>query len=144
MAMGGKAIHVLLVESGQGDAAPLERQLADTDVAQFQLERITRSQVTSDRMAQNHVDVVLLHLSPRQALDVLPRVQEQSPSVPVVVLSDEDDDATAVEEVRGGAGLPGPAPRLMAAASHMGFAMRSSENAPRKPCKNRRPFTIRW
>lgn len=101
--MGGKAIHVLLVESGQGDAAPLERQLADTDVAQFQLETITRSEIAADRLTRNHVDVVLLHLSPSQALDALPHVQEQAPSVPVVVLSEQDDEATAVEVVRGGA-----------------------------------------
>lgn len=101
--MGGKPIHVLLVESGPGDAAPLEQQLADADIAQFEMERITRSDFGPDRLSQNHVDVVLLHLSPEQALDVLPRVQEQAPSVPVVVLSDHEDESAAVQAVRGGA-----------------------------------------
>jgi PAS domain S-box-containing protein len=103
VAMGMQPIHVLVVENGQGDAAPLEQQLTDADVASFALERITRSQITSTRLERNHVDVVLLHLSPEQALEVLPHVQEQSPAVPVVVLSDHENESAAVQAVRGGA-----------------------------------------
>ena len=101
--MSGKPIRVLVVESGSGDSALIERELAEAGIAHFELERIPRKEIAVDRLEQNHVDVVLLHLPSEQAMEVLPHVQERSPSVPVVVLSDEDDESAAVTAVRGGA-----------------------------------------
>jgi PAS domain S-box-containing protein len=101
--MGSNAIHVLLVENVAGDGTAFEQQLADADVAPFELERVRRADIGSNRLDHNHVDVILLHLSPEEALEVLPHVQQRAPSVPVVVLSDEENESAAVQAVRSGA-----------------------------------------
>ena len=101
--MNGEPIQVLLLETTAAGAAPLESQLDEAGVARFALERVGRAEDAIDRLEKNHVDVVLLHLPPDQALRVLPDVQQRAPSVPVVVLTDEENESAAVEAVRGGA-----------------------------------------
>ena len=101
--MGGKPIHVLLVDGVSGNCADFERQLADADVARFQLEPITRTEMTIERLDHNQVDVMLLHVSVADALEILPDIQRHAPSVPVVVLSDEENETAAVQAVRSGA-----------------------------------------
>lgn len=102
--MNGEPIQVLLFEPpAAGAGLPLEQQLDDAGVARFALQRVARAEDAIDRLEKNHIDVVLLHLPPDQALRVLPDVQSRAPSVPVVVLSDEENESAAVEAVRGGA-----------------------------------------
>jgi PAS domain S-box-containing protein len=103
MAMSGKPIYVLLVETGALASAPISEQLTSAGVATFHVERIAHAEEAMQRLDNNHVDVVLLHSSPEQAMEILPRVRERSPSVPVVVLSDKEDESAAVEAVRNGA-----------------------------------------
>ena len=101
--MVGKAIHVLLVDSGRGNCAEFERQLADAAVAPFEIELIARTDMMIDRLSHNHVDVMLLHVSVPEALEIIPDIQRHAPSVPMVVLSDEENETAAVQAVRSGA-----------------------------------------
>ena len=101
--MNGEPIQVLLLETGAPEAAQIERQLQEAGVVRFELDRVRQPQDAIARLEKNHVDVVLLHLPPEQALRVLPDVQQRAPSVPVVVLTDDENESAAVEAVRGGA-----------------------------------------
>ena len=100
-AMSGEPIQVLLVASGSAGER-VERELSESGVAPFLCRRVIEQEALT-QLEQDHIDVVLLHLSLQQALRVLPEVQRRSPSVPVVVLSDEDDESAAVAVVREGA-----------------------------------------
>jgi len=101
--MGGKPIRVLLVDSGRGNCSEFERQLAEAAIAPFEVEPIARTDMTIERIDHNHVDVMLLHVSVMEALEILPEIQRHAPSVPVVVLSDEENETAAVQAVRSGA-----------------------------------------
>ena len=100
--MNGEPIQVLLVESAATGGAPLEQQLAQAGLAHIALERAGPDEAIR-RLENNHIDVVLLDLPYSEAVRALPRVQERAPSLPVIVLSDDENESAAIEAMRRGA-----------------------------------------
>ena len=96
-------INLLLVDHSDHDASDVARDLADSPVANFELARVDRVDAAQRHLETKHTDVVLLDLPPHEGREVLARLKQSAPAVPVVVLTDSDDDATALEAVRGGA-----------------------------------------
>jgi two-component system, NtrC family, sensor kinase len=101
--MTAEPIHVLLIERDAAQGASVERQLVESGVAPFEVEHILHSNQAIERLDEDHIDVVLLHLSSTQTMEVLPKVQQRAPSMPVVVLGEDENEVAAVEAVRGGA-----------------------------------------
>src|SRR5947209_11292668 len=88
--MNGEPIQVLLVESTASGGPRLEQQLEQAGVAHIALERAGPEEAIG-RLEKNHIDIVLLDLPYAEAIRALPRVQERAPSLPVIVLSDDED-----------------------------------------------------
>jgi PAS domain S-box-containing protein len=101
--MQAEPINLLLVDDSDRDTYEVARHLAESPVAVFDLKRVHRVDAAQRHLESNHTDVVLLDLPARQGREVLARLRESAPAVPVVVLADSDDDATALEAVREGA-----------------------------------------
>ena len=100
--MNGEPIQVLLVESSAAGGPRLEQQLEQAGVAHIALERAGPEEAIG-RLEKNHIDIVLLDLPYAEAIRALPRVQERAPSLPVIVLSDDEDESAAVKAMRSGA-----------------------------------------
>lgn len=100
--MNGEPIQVLLVESAAAGGPRLEQQLEQAGVAHIALDRAGPEEAIG-RLEKNHVDIVLLDLPYAEAIRALPRVQERAPSLPVIVLSDDEDESAAVKAMRSGA-----------------------------------------
>jgi PAS domain S-box-containing protein len=96
-------INLLLVDHSDHEAYEVARHLAESPVAVFDLKRVHRVDAAQRHLESNHTDVVLLDLPALEGREVLARLRESAPAVPVVVLADSDDDATALEAVREGA-----------------------------------------
>jgi PAS domain S-box-containing protein len=103
--MAGEKIKILLIEDNPGDARLIKELLTAKGSAPFILEHADRLSIGLNRLAQGDIDVILLDLSlpDSQGLDGLNKICEQTPKVPVVVLSSLNDEAVAVNAVQEGA-----------------------------------------
>ena len=101
--MNGEPIQVLLVESAATGGARLEQQLAQAGVAHIALDRAGPDEAIRRLETDHIVDVVLLDLPYAEAVRALPRLQERAPSLPIIVLSDDEDESAAIEAMRSGA-----------------------------------------
>ncbi|TNE48416.1 MAG: hybrid sensor histidine kinase/response regulator [Deltaproteobacteria bacterium] len=98
-------VKVLLIEDDEGDAFFLEELFAGHASRSISLHWCKDLAEGLEALQQQHFDVVLLDLSLPDSigLDTFLRVQEQAPSLPVVVLSGLDDDDVAIHAVEEGA-----------------------------------------
>jgi len=105
MEMSDRPIKVLLVEDDARQARRLRRMLADGRDTQLVVESADRLSTALERLAAGDVDVALLDLSlpDSRGYDTFARAYAQAPQVPLIVLSDVDDEAQALRAVREGA-----------------------------------------
>jgi PAS domain S-box-containing protein len=105
MAMTAGPLHILLVEDNPGDALLIKEMLAESGRQTFTLEPVSRLSDGLARLAQGGVDLTLLDLDlpDSRGLETFSRVHEQSPEVPVVILTGLADDVLALTAVREGA-----------------------------------------
>ena len=98
-------IKVLLVEDNLGDARLLYEGLQETLPEQFQITHARRLSEALEYLWEEPCNVVLLDLGLPDCcgLDTLVVMRAQAPSVPIVVLTGFQDEALAVEALRGGA-----------------------------------------
>jgi sigma-B regulation protein RsbU (phosphoserine phosphatase) len=103
--MGEKVIRILLVEDNEDDALLLRRTLVDGQRGQFELEHVERLDPALKRLGEAAFDVVLLDLSlpDSRGLGTFRRLHDQTPAVPVVVLTGLDDETTAITAAKEGA-----------------------------------------
>jgi two-component system cell cycle sensor histidine kinase/response regulator CckA len=108
--MSEKTTRILLIEDNLGDARLIRKILSsvnqtDPDIPGFDIVRATKLSTGLKRLGKEDIDAVLLDLSlpDSQGLDTFIKVHAQAPEVPVVILSDPEDKALAVEAVRKGA-----------------------------------------
>ncbi len=96
---------VLLIEDNPGDARLIREYLSEAGSEIFELEHVDRLSSGLERIARGSIGVILLDLSlpDSQGLAGLSRVLEQSPKLPVVVLSAIKDESTAIDAVHAGA-----------------------------------------
>jgi PAS domain S-box-containing protein len=96
---------VLLVEDNLAEARLLQEFLKGTAVGQFQLVHKKRLQEAIAYLTTDWADVILLDLTlpDSQGLDSLDTLIAQVPSLPIVVLTNTNNDELAVEAVRHGA-----------------------------------------
>jgi two-component system, cell cycle sensor histidine kinase and response regulator CckA len=98
-------IRVLLIEDNLAEARLLEEILKGNLLSQFSLVPVKRLGEAIDQLQSQHFDVVLLDLTlpDSQGLASLDILTHQSPGLPIVVLTNTNDDELALAAVRHGA-----------------------------------------
>ena len=100
-----RPIKVLLVESDPEDLDGLRKSLAEDPAGGIELEWIDELAAALQRLSDGGIDAVLLDPSLRDSDGIITfeRTNAFAPNVPIIVMSDLDDDELAVSAVQGGA-----------------------------------------
>jgi PAS domain S-box-containing protein len=98
-------IRVLLVEDNANDAQSVLTELAHAAATRFEVRHVTTLELALDSLAMGAFDVMLVDLLlPRNGgVDAFVRLHADSPSIPVVVLSNQVDEKLALQVVQAGA-----------------------------------------
>jgi diguanylate cyclase (GGDEF)-like protein len=99
------AHRVLLIEDNPGDARLIREMIAEEPDAPFLLECADRLSNGLEHLAAGQTGLVLLDLSLPDSfgLETFTRVYAHSPTVPIIVLTGNDDATVALSAVKGGA-----------------------------------------
>ncbi len=98
-------LTILLIEDNGAEARLLQEILKGSQLQHFSITHVTRLADGLQQLQQAHFDVLLLDLTlPDSAgLGSLELVLEQAPNLPIVVLTNTNDDELALQAVRLGA-----------------------------------------
>lgn len=105
MIMPASTIRVLLIEDNLAEARLLQEILQVPKFKQFHLRHVKRLAEALVQLQQTSFDAILLDLTlpDSQGLASLPPLLHQAPSLPIVVLTNTNDDDLAIAAVRQGA-----------------------------------------
>jgi diguanylate cyclase (GGDEF)-like protein len=97
--------NVLLIEDNPGDARLIREMIAEDPAAPFALHCTERLGLGLEHLSAGKTGLVLLDLSLPDScgLDTFSRVYAHAPTVPIIVLTGNDDQNTALSAVKGGA-----------------------------------------
>src|SRR5687768_2101326 len=97
--------NVLLIEDNAGDARLIEEMIREDPAAPFRLHRADRLSRALEHLAGGETGLVLLDLSlpDSMGLETFARVYAHSPTVPIIVLTGNDDQTVALSAVKSGA-----------------------------------------
>ncbi|QLE58050.1 hybrid sensor histidine kinase/response regulator [Nostoc sp. TCL26-01] len=103
--MAGISLKILLIEDNLAEARLLQEYLRQADSHQFILVHVKRLQEAVNELSHGSYDVILLDLTlpDSQGLSSLPVLISRAPSVPIVVLTNTNDEDLAIAAVRQGA-----------------------------------------
>jgi DNA-binding NtrC family response regulator len=103
--MNVKPINVLLVEDNSDDVVLIRISLSHAMKVPYELKQADRLSRGLELLGNGGIDVILLDLGlpDGQGLGTFEKVREQSPDVPIIVLTGHDDDDFAIEAVKKGA-----------------------------------------
>lgn len=99
-------IKVLFIEDNPADARLVKEELRSAgSKTLIQLQWVDRLEEGQQRIAANHLDAVLLDLSlpDSQGPDTLQRVLSRAPDTPVIVMTGQEDEETAIKALQAGA-----------------------------------------
>ncbi|MBD2565450.1 MULTISPECIES: hybrid sensor histidine kinase/response regulator [Nostoc] len=99
------SVKILLIEDNLAYARLLQEFLAQAQSQEFTLVHVKRLGEAFQELSQYNYDVILLDLTlpDSQGLSSLPPLISQAPSIPIVVLTNTNDEELAIEAVRQGA-----------------------------------------
>src|SRR5262245_12795451 len=97
-------LSIGLVEDNPGDSRLVQLMLREAPLAMFRVECLARLDDVLARLAQEPFDVLLLDLGlpDSQGLATFDRVNQQSPTMPIIIFSGAMDEQLAVEAVARG------------------------------------------
>lgn len=100
-----KLIHLLLVEDNPAEARLCMEMLKEVGPGKLKALHVQSLRQARQRISQLQLDVVLLDLSlpDSSGLNTLTEIRRAGPELPVLVLTGNEDEALAVQAVRGGA-----------------------------------------
>ena len=103
MSTNGSPIRILLVGEGR-EARRLRGLLEPNGSAKFRISHVSGLEVASERLSRNDADVLLLDLGSKQQQGgaFVEAARAVAPDLPVVILSESEDEALAVEALRQG------------------------------------------
>ncbi|NEQ55336.1 MAG: response regulator, partial [Leptolyngbya sp. SIO3F4] len=103
--LGSTDTQVLLIEDSAADARLLQEFLRETLYNEFHLTHVERLGKALQRLKENVYDVILLDLTlpDSDGLGSLNTLLSQTPSTPIVVLTNTNNPELAIEAVRQGA-----------------------------------------
>ncbi|MFL2546870.1 MAG: response regulator [Candidatus Rariloculaceae bacterium] len=92
-------MRVLLVENDNDEAVLLKTSLRRESASEIELTRVVTMSEAIAALHEDPFDAILLDLSLRgsNGQDAVHRVQSTAPSIPIVVLSGDDNEKFAVE-----------------------------------------------
>ncbi|MBE9007557.1 hybrid sensor histidine kinase/response regulator [Fortiea sp. LEGE XX443] len=98
-------VKILLIEDNLAEARLLQEFLQQADAKEFVLVHVKRLQEALNELSHSSYDIILLDLTlpDSQGLSSLPLLINNAPSVPIVVLTNTNDEELAIEAVREGA-----------------------------------------
>ena len=98
-------LRVLLVEDNPADIDLIRAMLPETGPARIRLESVSRLSEAFSRLEGGGIDLVLLDLGlpDSQGLQTFHKLREAAPDIPMVVLTGNTDQETAIAAVREGA-----------------------------------------
>ena len=99
------AIRILLVEDNPGDARLVEILLSEVETPRFGITHVERLDEAIEHLREGEFEVVLLDLSlpDSSGLETVSWMRAAAPRTPMVVLSGQDDEETALRALKGGA-----------------------------------------
>lgn len=97
-------LNVLLVEANPKDALLLQNTLGKPDPSQYNLTHVKKLSEALNSLVEHNFDLVLLDLTLPDSwgLNTVMRVHEQTPEVPIIVLTETDDESLAIKAVQEG------------------------------------------
>lgn len=100
-----QTIHTLLVEDDPGDARLIRELVTEVPAVRFTWESVARLGAATDILCMQPFDLVLLDLSlpDSQGLDTFTLMQPHAICLPVVILTNFNDESLALQAVRMGA-----------------------------------------
>jgi CheY-like chemotaxis protein len=103
--MGIKGIKVLVIEDNPADAELIEERLSEATRDLFGTERVQSLAEGLERIDRGGIDAILLDLGlpDSQGLDTYTRINAESSGMPVIVLTNVNDEEKAVAAIRQGA-----------------------------------------
>ncbi|MDJ0714274.1 MAG: hybrid sensor histidine kinase/response regulator [Prochloraceae cyanobacterium] len=103
--MCGNSLKILLIEDNLAEARLLQEFLKVAERQKFSMVHVQRLQEALKRLDRDYFDVILLDLTlpDSQGLASLQPLMRLAPSLPIVVLTNTNDDSLAIEAVRQGA-----------------------------------------
>ena len=103
--MSKSSIKILLIEDDLAEARLLQEILKSFELTRFVLTHVQRLQEAINRLKQEQFDVILLDLTlpDSQGLASVKLLVKSCPNLPIVVLTNTNDDKLAIEAVRQGA-----------------------------------------
>ncbi|HEY9612965.1 response regulator [Allocoleopsis sp.] len=103
--VGRNFVNILLVEDNLAEARLLQEVLKGSLISRFKLAHVKRLRDAIMQIEVDHFDVILLDLTlpDSYGLASLDSLIEHAPKLPIVVLTNTNDDELAVEAVRHGA-----------------------------------------
>ena len=101
----GNVLKLLLIEDNPGDARLVQEAVRDTDPSRVAFAHCTSLANAVQHLKTEEVNLILLDLGLPDAsgLEALAELEHIAPRTPVIVLTGNDDDATAIEALRRGA-----------------------------------------
>lgn len=102
--MSGAPVRVLLVEADPADVAAVQAKLSASGIGRFEVAQVQQLDAALPRIASHKPDVILLSAEDGDTASTIALLHAQAPWVPVIVLTDEDNDqAAAMGAMRKGA-----------------------------------------
>ena len=104
--LGNRLLKVLLVDDEATDRIPVERILRTcSSPAEFVVESVVRLSEAVKNLTEKQYDVVLLDLElpDSSGIEILQQVIKVAPDIPVVVLTEQDDEQTGFSALKDGA-----------------------------------------
>lgn len=103
--MAASSVKILLIEDNLAEARLLQEFLKAAESKHFSLVHVKRLQEALDQLDRDYFDIILLDLTlpDSQGLVSLAPLIRKAPSLPIVVLTNTNDDELAIESVRQGA-----------------------------------------
>jgi diguanylate cyclase (GGDEF)-like protein len=100
-----RPLHVLLIEPEEATAARIRGFLEGAEEGLFRVDQVARLSAGLEKLSHGGVDVILLDLElpDSQGLVTFERMYAFAPDVPIVVLTQIDDDELALASVQTGA-----------------------------------------
>jgi diguanylate cyclase (GGDEF)-like protein len=97
--------NVLLIEDNPGDARLIEEMIGEEPASPFKLVYVDRLSRALEQLSNGETALILLDLSlpDSMGLETFTRVYAHSPTVPIIVLTGNDDQTIALSAVKGGA-----------------------------------------
>ncbi|WP_414566216.1 MULTISPECIES: ATP-binding protein [unclassified Anabaena] len=105
MTVASDLVKILLIEDNLAEARLLQEFLRQAEFKEFSLVHVKRLREALNELNQSSYDVILLDLTlpDSQGLSSLPLLMSHAPTVPIVVLTNTNDEDLAIEAVRQGA-----------------------------------------